>query len=117
MSKSMDKITRAAAEAAAVGDLAKMRRSPTHPGEIFREDFRLALEPKLSQTDAAKRLGWTINRLNEFERGKRGITPENAVMLAKLTGASAEFWMTLQMRYDLWHAMQETDTSHIKAIA
>ena len=83
-----------------------MRRPPTHPGEIFRLDFREATDPPVSQAEAARRLGWSTNRMNEFVRGRRGVTPENAVMLSALTGTSAEFWMQLQMNYDLWHALK-----------
>ena len=88
--------------------LARMRQAPAHPGEVFREDYRQAVEPPVSQADCARRLGWSVNRLSEFELGKRSLTPENAVQLEALTGASAEFWMALQARHDLWHALQAT---------
>lgn len=88
------------------GGLAQMRRPPTHPGEIFKVEFREAADPPVGQAEAARRLGWSSNRMNEFERGRRGVTPENAVMLAALTGTSAEFWMNLQVTFDLWHAMK-----------
>lgn len=87
--------------------LAEMRRAPTHPGEIFRTEFReLDGVPRVSQAEAARRLGWSANRMNEFEVGKRGVTPENAVMLGALTGTTPEFWMNLQANYDLWHALK-----------
>jgi antitoxin HigA-1 len=106
MSTSKGRTTRAAAERPA-GGVAAMRRPPTHPGEVFREDFRLAQQPPISQAEAARRVGWSTNRMNEFEVGKRGVTPENATSLQALTGASAEFWLTLQMHHDLWHATQK----------
>lgn len=84
-----------------------MRRAPTHPGEMFREEYRERQDPPVGQAEAARRLGWPTNKLNELELGKRSLTPEGAIALAELTGTSAEFWMTLQMRHDLWHAMQE----------
>ena len=97
--------------------LAEMRRPPTHPGEIFRTEFREpGGEPIVSQAEAARRLGWSTNRMNEFEVGKRGVTPENAVMLAALTGTSAEFWMQLQANYDLWHAMKKIGTPKVKPL-
>jgi addiction module HigA family antidote len=83
-----------------------MRRAPTHPGEIFRRDFQEAAEPPVSQAEAARRLKWSANRMNEFVLGKRGLTPENAIDLEALTGVSAEFWMNLQTRHDLWHAIR-----------
>jgi addiction module HigA family antidote len=87
------------------GDLERMRRAPSHPGEVFREDYRIPAG--ISQAEASRRLGWTKNRMNEFEVGKRGVTIENALALAALTGTSAEFWVTLQVRRDLWFAMRE----------
>lgn len=90
------------------GDLADMKRPPTHPGDIFRLDFR---EPDgtvlISQAEAARRMGMPVNRLNEFERGKRGVTPNSALLLAALTGTTAEFWMNLQARWELWHALKK----------
>jgi addiction module HigA family antidote len=79
------------------------KQPPAHPGEVFREDFRLLQDPPVSQAEAARRLGWTTNRLNEFELGKRALTIANAIALEALTGASAEFWWNLQANYDLWH--------------
>ncbi len=83
-----------------------LRRAPTHPGAIFRHDYREALVPPLTQAAAAARLGWSTNRMNEFEMGKRGVTAENALALAELVGTTPEFWMHLQTRYDLWQAFQ-----------
>ncbi len=45
-----------------------------------------------------------VHRLNEVVRGKRGVTADTALRLAKLLGRSAEFWLTLQTNCDLWHA-------------
>ena len=87
-------------------DLAKMRRPPTHPGEIFKKEFR---EPaKVSQAEAARRLGIPANRLNTIEVGTRAVSPETAWLFAAVTKTSPEFWMFLQARYDLWHAYQKT---------
>ena len=47
-----------------------------------------------------------MNRLNELVRGKRGVTAETALRLSVLLGTSPEFWLNLQMTYDLWHAYQ-----------
>jgi addiction module HigA family antidote len=116
MSKSKGTITRAADEALIrATPLAQMRRSPTHPGEVFRHDYREAVEPRVSQAEAARRLGWSTNRMNEFEVGKRGVTVENAIQLSELTGTTPEFWLRLQMNYDWWHGLQ--NAKHIKRIA
>lgn len=114
MSKSRTN-TRGAESPRLAGELARMRRSPTHPGEVFREDYRVP--SGISQAECSRRLGWTKNRMNEFEVGKRGVTIENALALAALTGASPEFWMTLQMRYDLWHAMKDMELPKIAPLA
>ena len=77
-------------------------RAPTHPGEILLKDF---LQPgELSQVDAAAQMGISRNRLNELIQGKRGMTADTALRLAKLLKTDAEIWMNLQSQYDLWHA-------------
>src|SRR5690348_12337291 len=116
MSTSKERTTAVAAKAAIPArPLAEMRRPPTHPGEIFRAEFREAIEPRVSQAEAARRLGWSTNRMNEFEVGKRGVTVENAIALAELTGTSPEFWLNLQMRHDLSHALQKTKRKSVLA--
>jgi addiction module HigA family antidote len=65
------------------------------------------LKPKnLSQSDAAAKMGIPLNRLNEIIRGKRGVTADTALRLAKLLKTSAEFWMNLQTAWDLYWAKQ-----------
>jgi addiction module HigA family antidote len=79
---------------------------PIHPGEILLEEFLEQYDPPISQVDAADRMHIPKVRLNQLIRGNRGVTPDTALRLADLTGTSAEFWMNLQCRYDLWHAQQ-----------
>jgi addiction module HigA family antidote len=77
-------------------------RRPTHPGEMLLEEF---LRPKkLSQVDAAEKMGISTNRLNELIRGKRGVTADTALRLAKLLKTTPEFWLNLQNAYDLYEA-------------
>ena len=83
-------------------DIRRMKRPPTHPGEMLLEEFLKPLG--LSQADAARRMGISANRLNELTRGKRGVTAETALRLADLLRTSPEFWLNLQMSWDLWHA-------------
>jgi antitoxin HigA-1 len=80
-------------------------REPTHPGEILLEEFLNPL--KMTQVDAAARMGIPTNRLNEIIRGKRGVTADTALRLAKLCKTSPEFWMNLQTALDLYRAMHE----------
>ena len=60
----------------------------------------------LTQTAFADRIGWTRARLNEFVRGKRGVTAEAALDLAAALGTSAKLWMNLQSTYDLDKAVK-----------
>ena len=70
-----------------------------HPGETIREDV---LEPLgMSVNQLARALGITATRLNEIVRGRRGITADTALRLARYLGTSAEFWLGLQLEYDL----------------
>jgi len=74
-------------------------RVATHPGEILKEEF---LEPAgITQVAFAAHIGVSIQRLNEIIRGKRGITPETAWLLAQALGTTPGFWMNLQSAHDL----------------
>lgn len=74
-------------------------RTSTHPGEILLYEF---LEPlEISQSELARHLNISIQRVNELIRGKRGITPDTAWLLSKALGTSPEFWMNLQVSYEL----------------
>jgi addiction module HigA family antidote len=79
-------------------------RPPTHPGEMLLEEFLKPLG--ISQSAFAVRLGVSFPRLNEIIRGKRGVTPDTALRLARVLGMSADFWLGLQQDWDLWHAMR-----------
>ena len=60
---------------------------------------------KVTQSAFAIRLGVSFPRLNEVIRGKRAVTPDTALRLARVTGMSADFWLGLQQDWDLWHAL------------
>jgi len=60
----------------------------------------------LSQVEAARQMGMPLNRLNEIVRGKRGVTADTALRLARLLGTSPEFWMNLQTACELYQASQ-----------
>ena len=79
-------------------------RLPTHPGEMLKEEF---LEPmKISQRDLANAIHVPYQRVNELVNQKRGVTPSTALRLAKFFGMSADFWLNLQIRWDLYRANQ-----------
>ena len=83
----------------------KDRLRPVHPGEILQEEF---LEPMgLSQSRAALAMGVHPRRINEIVLGKRGITADTALRLAKFFGTSAELWLGLQKDYELDVAIDE----------
>jgi addiction module HigA family antidote len=74
------------------------------PGEILIEEF---MKPQgLGQADAARQLGISLNRLNEIILGKRGISADTALRLARLLKTSPQFWMRLQADWDLHVAME-----------
>jgi addiction module HigA family antidote len=74
-------------------------KNPAHPGELVRFD---CLDPLgLSITDAAKALNVSRQALNNLVNKKSGISPEMAVRLSKVFNGSPEFWMRLQLQYDL----------------
>jgi addiction module HigA family antidote len=75
-----------------------------HPGETIREDVLGPLGMSVNQL--AKALGITATRLNDVVRGRRGITADTALRLARYLGTSAEFWLGLQLEYDLRSARQ-----------
>jgi len=79
--------------------MAKKKIDPIHPGEILLKEF---LEPmKLSQTRLAKDINVPPRRINEIVLGKRRITADTALRLSQYFKMSAEFWLGLQMDYDL----------------
>ena len=74
-------------------------RTPTHPGEVLQEEFLVPLG--LTQVAVADHLGASVQRINELVRGKRGVTPSTAWLLAQALDTTPEFWLNLQAAYDL----------------
>lgn len=82
--------------------------TPIHPGEILMEEF---LEPlEVSQNRLAVAIGVPPRRINEIVHGKRRITADTALRLARYFGTTDRFWLNLQTRYDL-----ETEKDHLGA--
>ncbi len=78
---------------------------PIHPGEILREDY---LEPlEMSVNALSKELHVPAQRMNEIVRERRGITADTAMRLARYFGTSEQFWLNLQVDYDLRKARAE----------
>ena len=74
-------------------------RIPTHPSEVLEEEFLGPLG--LTQVELARHIGVPVQRVNEIVRGKRGVTPETAWLLAQAFETAPEFWVDLQARHDL----------------
>lgn len=72
---------------------------PLHPGEVLLEEFMKPM--KLSQNRVGRDLGVSARRINEIVLGKRSVTADTALRLSRYFGNSPEFWMGLQMDYDL----------------
>lgn len=79
--------------------MSEEKLAPIHPGEILLEEF---LQPMgLSQYRLAKEIGVPARRINEIVLGKRAISADTALRLARYFGLSERFWLNLQTRYDL----------------
>jgi addiction module HigA family antidote len=81
---------------------------------MLREEFLVPLA--ITQSELAERLGVSFPRLNEIIRGKRGVTPDTALRLARVVGMSADFWLGLQQDWDLWHAIHSDQAAEIKRL-
>jgi addiction module HigA family antidote len=81
-------------------------RAPTSPGEILLLEF---LEPlKMTQVELARRMGVPLQRVNLLINGKRAITADTALLLARVFKTSPEMWMALQASFDLWQAQHRS---------
>ena len=89
-------------------------RAPTHPGEMLLKEF---LDPMgITQSALAQGIGVTFARINELINGKRGITPDTALRLERFLGVEAQFWMNLQLAWDLYAALHSPRAKEIKRI-
>lgn len=79
--------------------MSKKKRAPLHPGEVLVEDFSKPME--LSQNRLALDMGVSPRRINEIVLGKRGITADTALRLARYFNMPPQFWLGLQMDYEL----------------
>jgi len=79
-------------------------REPTHPGEMLLEEFLIPMG--ITQKELARAIHVPYQRINEIINKKRGVTPSTALRLAKFWNVSEEFWINLQIRWDLYKAKQ-----------
>ena len=87
-------------------------RVPTHPGEILREEFLVPLG--VTQVALAEHVGVPLQRVNELVRGKRGVTPQTAWLLAQAFETTPEFWINLQAAHDLARSRPAKSISRMK---
>ena len=87
---------------------------PTHPGEMLLEEFLKPLG--MSQAALAEKIGVSYPRINELVRGKRGVTPDTALRLERLFGMEAQFWLNLQLAWDLYHMIHSAAAKKIRKI-
>ena len=104
-------ITRGSGKGPLVERRLPTHRPPTHPGEMLLEEFLKPLG--ITQSAFAIQLGVSFPRLNEVINAKRGVTPDTALRLARVTGMSADFWLGLQQDWDLWHALRSESAKEI----
>lgn len=88
-------------------------RAPTHPGEMLLEEF---LKPmNITQRQLADAIHVPYQRINEIINGRRGITPSTALRLAEVFKTSPDFWLNLQLRFDLFYT-QQREADELKTI-
>ena len=94
-----------------------MKRRPTHPGEMLREDY--LPDYGLTVSNLAKAIGVSRQSINELLRERRSVSPEMALRLARLFDNSPEFWLNAQQAVDLWDAAQaiQNDVIRIRPLA
>jgi addiction module HigA family antidote len=94
----------------------QMKRRPTHPGEMLREDFMP--DYGLTVAGLAEAVGVSRQSINELLRGRRALSPEMALRLSRLFGNSAEFWLNAQRAVDLWDAARiiKSEMARIKPL-
>ena len=81
-----------------------LKRKPTHPGEMLREDF--LADYNLTVSGLAEAIGVSRQSVNELLRERRAVSPEMALRLGRLFGNSPEFWLNAQRTVDLWVAAE-----------
>jgi antitoxin HigA-1 len=89
------------------------KRTPTHLGEMLLEEFLISMG--ITQRALATAIHVPYQRINNLVNGRRGVTPSSALRLGKFFGNSPDFWMNLQLRWDLYFT-QQSETKIIKTI-
>jgi addiction module HigA family antidote len=88
-------------------------KNPPHPGGLIRENIDAL---GLSVAEAARGIGVTRQQLHRVIKGQHGVTPEMAVRLEKAFGGAADFWLRMQMSFDLAQIRQNPDAIQVKPL-
>ncbi len=89
-------------------------RPPTHPGELLSEEF---LKPNgISQAELARRIHVPLQRVNLLVNGRRGVTSDTALRLARFFGTTPQFWLAGQLAWDLYHETRARSASEVARI-
>jgi len=89
------------------------KRQPTHPGEMLLEEFLTPMG--ITQRELADAIHVPYQRVNELVNQRRGVTPSTALRLARFFSMSEDFWLNLQIRWDLYKA-QQTEKETLNSI-
>jgi len=100
-----------------IANTSEMKRRPTHPGEMLREDFLPDYD--LTIAGLAEAIGVSRQTVNEVLRERRALSPKMALRLSRLFGNTPEFWLNAQRAVDLWDAAQaiRADVDRIKPLS
>ena len=110
-SKSRTTIERPIYQSVLTGHRLPTHGPPVHPGEMLLHEFIKPL--RISQSAFALRMGVSFPRLNEIIHAKRGVSVDTALRIAQVTGMRADFWMGLQLDWDLWHLLHSPEGRQI----
>ena len=89
-------------------------RAPTHPGELLSEEF---LKPnEITQAELARRIGVPLQRINLLVNGKRGVTADTALRLARFFDTTPQFWLAGQLAWDLYQEVRSKSSREIRRI-
>ena len=89
-------------------------RPPTRPGEILLEEFLKPLD--MTQTELAERIGVPIQRVNGIINGRRAVTTDTALRLARLFGTTPDVWLNLQRACDVYEALRAPEARELRRI-
>ncbi|MEW6519695.1 MAG: HigA family addiction module antitoxin [Thermodesulfobacteriota bacterium] len=88
--------------------MATMKRQPTHPGHILKEDYLKPLSITIQEMASA--LGVSRKTLSKIINGRGAVTPDMALRLSRAFDTTPELWLNLQKNYDLWHAAHDSNS-------